>query len=164
MSWRKLRQDILHVRPSLPEELAIESLWWSPFLSLIGPGFSKSRATALHWQGLWQIRDTRIDGRFITEEEAVQRFGLLANGARGMASSHHCNRCPVAWTATCSFPTGHCQHLGGMVPREDLRFSPLGFASIKEGLFQNRRICPGVDLPPPRPQFYCPPTVPMPPR
>lgn len=56
-SWRSLHHELLLVRLSTPEEVSVESFWWSSFLTMIGHGFSKLRATQLHHKGLRKIRD-----------------------------------------------------------------------------------------------------------
>jgi hypothetical protein len=81
VSWRSLVKEVTPVLPELPEEVLSESLWWSHFSPQIGGGFSKTRAARLHLAGLGRIRDLRTDNRFLTTEEAQEKFGLLPTEA-----------------------------------------------------------------------------------
>jgi hypothetical protein len=76
-SWRSLVRELIPVQAKLPEEVSTESLWWSFFTPQIGAGFPKNRAARLHKVGLRHIRDTRIDNRFLTNDEAQVKFGIL---------------------------------------------------------------------------------------
>jgi hypothetical protein len=43
---------------------------------MIGPGFSRQRASALQKEGLRRFRDILTNGQFIQAEEAQARFGF----------------------------------------------------------------------------------------
>ena len=68
--------ELKPIFPKTAEEVANEPLWWSPFLSLISPWFSRSRATQLHKAGLRCVGDARANGSFMSVEEAVDRYGF----------------------------------------------------------------------------------------
>lgn len=68
-AWKILSSEVKSVLPCNFEELKNESLWWSPFLPLIGAGFSKLRAAQLHKQGLKSIRDVMVGSRFLSFAE-----------------------------------------------------------------------------------------------
>jgi exonuclease III len=75
-SWRSMRKDLMYVRPESHEELLNESFWWSNFLSAIGPGFAKARATTMHKAGLKRIKDVWQDGALLPTEEVSRLYGL----------------------------------------------------------------------------------------
>lgn len=76
-SWKKLKHEIAQIRPTTPEALGVESFWWSSFIPLIGPGFSKARAAQLHRKGLKKVRDALAGDKIISAPEATTKFGLL---------------------------------------------------------------------------------------
>jgi hypothetical protein len=45
VAWRALVMDLSRVKPSSFEEMMSEPFWWSEFTEVIGPGFSKVRAS-----------------------------------------------------------------------------------------------------------------------
>lgn len=75
-AWKSLIHEFSLVRPKLPEEVGSESMWLSSFVRTIGPGFSKMGAGQLHQRGLKKVRDACPKGRFLTDIEAGQQFGV----------------------------------------------------------------------------------------
>jgi hypothetical protein len=75
-SWRALVKDVSRVRPSSFEEVMGESMWWSEFAPLVGPGFSKAHATQLHKAGLKRVANAWHDGTFLSTTMTQERFGL----------------------------------------------------------------------------------------
>jgi hypothetical protein len=45
-----------------------ESLWWSEFVPLVGPGFSKTQATQLHRTSLKRVGDAWKGNSFLLVE------------------------------------------------------------------------------------------------
>jgi hypothetical protein len=78
-SWRLLSKDITRMRPQSFEEVMSEPLWWSNFSTLIGPGFSKARATQLHQAGLRRLSDAWRDGALLSAAAVQAQFGLRDN-------------------------------------------------------------------------------------
>jgi hypothetical protein len=71
-----LLKDLQFVPSSCIDDLLSCSLWLCLEVPLIGPGFSKSRASALYKAGLRRYRGTMENGQFIMAEAAQHRFGL----------------------------------------------------------------------------------------
>lgn len=56
-AWKSLLPAISFVPPTCWEDLMSLSWWWNPAAPMIGPGFSRLRAAALHKTGIRQYRD-----------------------------------------------------------------------------------------------------------
>jgi hypothetical protein len=69
LAWKALLPDPEFVLPVCLDDLLSCSLWFCPLVPLIGPGFSKSRASALHKAGLRRYRDAMVEGRLLSAEE-----------------------------------------------------------------------------------------------
>lgn len=76
-TWKQLSNEVRYVEPSNIEELLSCCIRWCPSLALIGPGFSKQRAMALHKRGMRYFRDIWQQSRFMDSCEAQIKFGLL---------------------------------------------------------------------------------------
>ena len=76
-AWKALLPELQYIRPTSWEELMGCSWWWCPLALLIGPRFSKKRASILHKAGLKKYKDVWVQGRFMSAIEAQLRYGLL---------------------------------------------------------------------------------------
>lgn len=77
VAWKNIRGEVSFIRPNNLEELLSCSLWFCPSYSILGPGFSKQRATFLHKQGMRYYRDVWSQTRFLDPMELHEKFGLL---------------------------------------------------------------------------------------
>jgi hypothetical protein len=75
--WKNLLPELKFVPPTCLEDLLSCSVWHCPAAPLIGPGFSKARAAALHKAGLQRYRDILVDSRLLEPDEVQGCFGLL---------------------------------------------------------------------------------------
>lgn len=72
-----MASNLIPILLILLEEVLCESFWWSPFSSLIGPGFGKAREAKFHKRGLPKIRDAWNGSCFLSSSEAEDSFGLV---------------------------------------------------------------------------------------
>lgn len=74
-AWKSLRPISSYKRPQNWEELMNSSWWWCPAAPIIEPGFSRTRAAALHRARLRRYRDAWVQGRLMNAAEASVAFG-----------------------------------------------------------------------------------------
>jgi hypothetical protein len=75
-AWKLILTELQYVPPNCLEDLLSCDLWSCPEVPLIGPGFSRLHAVSLYRAGLRKYNDAMQENRFITTEEAQDRFGL----------------------------------------------------------------------------------------
>ena len=76
LAWKTIHRELSHLVPRGFEEVLSESFWLSEALSIIGLGFSKSCASALHKRGLKYIQDVWSNQHFISFQTILAKFDL----------------------------------------------------------------------------------------
>jgi hypothetical protein len=76
VAWKSSLRDLQYVYPRNIDDLFSCSLWYCHEVALIGPGFSKQRASVLHKAGMCRYRDVLIGNTFISAEAAQVKFGF----------------------------------------------------------------------------------------
>jgi hypothetical protein len=75
---------------------------------MIGPGFSKLRASALHRARLQRYHDILVGNRLVSLEEAQKRFGLKHEEAGAWRSA--ARRMECTWQHILNAPQGHAKN------------------------------------------------------
>lgn len=84
-TWPKLSvaalpvSKISYMSPSNIDELLNSNIWFCASVPIIGPEFSKKRASILHKYGMRYYRDIWEQSRFMDFAEAQAKFGLSPN-------------------------------------------------------------------------------------
>lgn len=70
--------EVKFIEPQCFEEFLSCSVWWNPYASAIGPGFSRNRAGELHRAGIRFMRDIWHPSEvcFLRADEVSAQFGL----------------------------------------------------------------------------------------
>jgi hypothetical protein len=75
-AWKLMLRDLQYVPPNNIDDLSSCSLWYCPEAPLIGPWFSKQRASTLYKEGMRHYRDVMEGTKFISSAAAQKKFGL----------------------------------------------------------------------------------------
>jgi hypothetical protein len=77
VAWKRLLPDLQFTPPTCLDEFLYCNLSHCPTAPLIGPGFSRNKAAALHQAGMRSYRDIWEEGNFLFLAKIQRRYGLL---------------------------------------------------------------------------------------
>lgn len=93
-----------YIPPSNYKECLSKSFWWCPLITITNAGFTNSRATALHDNGLIFVRDEWAQEDFTTNAEAQAKFNLTNTKVQNRERAIIMHR--VQWGGLLTNPNG----------------------------------------------------------